>query len=52
MDTRKSESYVSLKLSEIHRRFAELMEEEISELRLEDPVGDERHHDPYNKVAS
>lgn len=50
MDKPRSESNVTLRITEIQERFIELMQEEISELRLEDPVGEGLHDDPYNKA--
>lgn len=39
MDTPLSQSYVSLKLFEIQKRCEDLMDQETSELRLEDAEG-------------
>ncbi|MGI9205745.1 MAG: hypothetical protein ACR2Q3_17140 [Woeseiaceae bacterium] len=54
MDTPLSQSNVSLKLSQIQKRCAELMEQEQSELRLEDGDNDQSPADgaynPYNHV--
>ena len=54
MDTPLSESSVSLKLEEIQKRCSELLEQPdaLSELALEDPVGDPRANDPYNHHQS
>lgn len=37
MDTSRTGSYVALKLTEIQERFAELVEEDLADLSLEDP---------------
>ncbi len=49
-----SESNVSLKLSEIQQRCSELMDEPDSllELSLEEPAGDPKASDPYNRHRS
>lgn len=53
MDTPLSQSNVSLKLSEIQRRCEELMDEELSELRLEEPgtpdAAVSNSYNPYNR---
>ncbi len=49
MDTPLSESYVSVRLSEIQERFIELMQEELTELRLEEPDSKDCGGDPYNR---
>ena len=50
MDSPSSESYVSLPLAEIQERFVELMQEELSDLRLEDCKTTDFGGDPYNKL--
>lgn len=50
MDSPKPDSYVSLPLSEIQERFIELMQEELSDLRLEDCGTTDFGGDPYNKL--
>ena len=54
MDTPLSQSNVSLKLSQIQKRCKELMEQEQSELRLEDGDTDEAStygaYNPYNHI--
>lgn len=53
MDTPLSQSNVSLKLSEIQERCVQLMEEELTELHLEDPnlrlKTDGESYNPYDK---
>lgn len=49
MDTPLSESYVTLKLCEIQERFVELMQQEFSDLQLEDPEVNAPGCDPYNQ---
>ncbi len=46
-----SESNVSLKLADIQRRCAELLEDsnELTELSLEDPVVERDNSNPYNR---
>jgi hypothetical protein len=51
MDRPLAESYVSLRLSEIQERFIELMQEELTELRLEDPDAGQVGDDPYNRYG-
>lgn len=52
MDTPLSQSYVSLKLSEIQKRCNELMDEPdgLAELRLEEPETVPDNGDPYNRT--
>lgn len=50
MDNPLSQSYTSLRMNEIQKRFAELMDEEIPELHLEEPTPDELGADPYNRT--
>lgn len=51
MDTPLSESYVTLKLSEIQKRCSELMQEPegLIELRLEESESRPDSGDPYNR---
>jgi hypothetical protein len=51
MDTPISQSYVTLKLSEIQKRCSELMEapEGLTELQLEDTETPVDSGDPYNR---
>lgn len=49
MDVPLSESYVSIRLSEIQERFIELMQEELTDLRLEEPESNQGS-DPYNRT--
>lgn len=53
MDTPLSQSNVSLKLSEIQRRCEEFMDEELSELQLEESEGPARpvsqSYNPYDR---
>lgn len=44
-----SDSYVSLPLAEIQERFIELMQQELTDLRLEDCETTDFGGDPYNK---
>jgi hypothetical protein len=52
MDTPLSQSYVSLKLSEIQKRVSELMEapDGLTELCLEDAEASQDNSDPYNRT--
>ena len=50
MDNPLSQSYTSLRMAEIQQRFTELMDEEIPELHLEEPMPDEIGADPYNRA--
>ncbi len=54
MDTPLSESSVTLKLEEIQKRCSELLEQPdaLSGLALEEPIGDPRANDPYNRQRS
>ena len=44
-----SESNVSLKLADIQRRCAELLEDDGLELTLEDPIPPKEGSNPYNR---
>jgi len=49
MEAKRSSSYVSLKLSEIQKRFAELSDEDLAGLSLEEPEQKStRCSDAYN----
>lgn len=52
MDTPLSQSYISLKLSEIQKRCSELMEapDGLTELQLEEPETVADNSDPYNRT--
>ena len=50
MDIPISESYVSIKLSEIQARFIELMQEELTELKLDEAEVEKEGGDPYNRA--
>jgi hypothetical protein len=52
MDTPLSQSYISLKLSEIQKRCSELMEapDGLTELQLEDSEPAPDNSDPYNRT--
>jgi hypothetical protein len=52
MDTPLSQSYISLKLSEIQKRCSELLEEPdgLTDLQLEEPDKSSDNCDPYNRA--
>jgi hypothetical protein len=49
MDRPPADPNVSMRLAEIQERFIELMQEELTDLRLEDPDAGQIGVDPYNR---